>query len=206
MAGHGKLNIEMLIEKCEIYEKNEGRASFYDLSMEIVLDHPLQASIIMLATWNSQRFRFMTSDPRNLLNLTSAIPKVQSLFKEIDGTISDADFDEMSETIKKIYSILSSVKGVEYTGSSKVMHILKPELLVMWDTYIRDAYEFSNSAEDFLKFQKKMQTKISELIWNNPNKTLAKAIDEYNYVNISLPKIQEERARRKEKRARRKKR
>jgi len=194
------MNVETLLEKCDIYLKNEGRASFYDLSMEIVRDHPLQASIIMLATWNTARFRFMTSDSRNLQNLTSAVAEVQPLFKELDGMFSDADFDEIGETIIRIYQILSSVKGVEYTGSSKVMHILKPELLVMWDTYIRDDYGYSTSAEDYLEFQKEMQNKFSGVSWKNPKKTLAKAIDEYNFADISLPKIQEERARRKKRR------
>ncbi len=193
------MDVKELIEKCEVYKKNEGRASFYDLSLEIVRDHPLHASIIILATWNSSRFRFMTSDSQNLQNLTLAIPNIQSLYKELDGTICDADFDEMGETIKEIYSTLSIIKGVEYTGTSKVMHILKPELLVMWDTPIRNAYGVSTKADDFLKFQKKMQNKFSGLTWNNPTKTLAKAIDEYNYVTFSLPKIQEAR----EKRARR---
>ena len=194
---NARVNIKSLLEKCEIYLKNEGRASFYDLSMEIVDNHPLHASIIILATWNTARFRFMTSDSRNLQNLTIAIQKVQPLFKELNGMISDADFDKMGETIKTFYLILSRVKGVEYTGASKVMHILKPELLVMWDTYIRDEYGYSTSAEDYLKFQKEMQSKFSGVIWENPRKTLAKAIDEYNYAEISLPKIQEKRALRK---------
>ena len=184
------LNVETLIEKCEIYEKNEGRASFYDLSMEIVRDHPLQASIIILATWNAARFRYMTSDSQNLQNLTRAIEKTHPLFKELKGTISDADFNEKGETIKRIYKILSSVKGVEYTGTSKVMHILKPELLVMWDTAIRKDYGYSSRPEGYLEFQKAMQNIFSGVSWNNPQKTLAKAIDEYNYATITLPIIQ----------------
>lgn len=44
-----EVNAEILKQKCEEFRKVEGRASFYDIAMEIVDEHPLQASIIILA-------------------------------------------------------------------------------------------------------------------------------------------------------------
>jgi len=185
------MNLETLIEKCEIYKKHEGRASFYDLSLEIVEEHPLHASVIILATWNSGRFRFMISDSRNLQNLVTAIEKTRPLFEELKGyDIQNANYKVIGEIIKLIYSTFSKVKGVEYTGTSKVMHILQPKLIVMWDTHIRNEYGYTKAgAEEFLQFQEKMQSKFAGINWKNNEKTLAKAIDEYNYAVFTLPKI-----------------
>jgi hypothetical protein len=58
------MDAETLIKACEEYKMEEGRASFYDVALEIVDDHPLQASIIILAAWNMNRFRFMASDAK----------------------------------------------------------------------------------------------------------------------------------------------
>jgi hypothetical protein len=38
-----------------------------------------------------------------------------------------------------------------------------------------------------------MQAEVKAIEWNVPNKTLAKAIDEYNQVTITIPKIEERR-------------
>ena len=38
---------------------------------------------------------------------------------------------------KKIFGTLSSIKGVEYTGASKIMHLKKRCVFVMWDGYIK---------------------------------------------------------------------
>ena len=62
--------------------------------------------------------------------------------------LQTVEFDEIKDTIKKIYSALSKVKGVEYTGASKVMHLINRKLFVMWDSYIRKGYGLkSNDAE-----------------------------------------------------------
>jgi hypothetical protein len=42
---------------------------------------------------------------------------VQALFEQLkDKRFQTANFDEIGEIVKQIYSILSKVKGVEYTG------------------------------------------------------------------------------------------
>jgi hypothetical protein len=44
-----------------------------------------------------------------------------------------------------------------------------------------------------------MQEKFKDIEWNVPNKTFAKAVDEWNQVNITIPRMKE-RLRRKKKR------
>jgi hypothetical protein len=186
------MNIETLKKACEEYKNEEGRASFYDVALEIVDSHPLQASIILLAVWNMNRFRFMASDSENLVALQEAIEECKPLVDRLKGKdFKTVNFDEIKDTVMKIYSKLSKVMGVEYTGASKVMHLLNRELFVMWDTDTRKKYGFRMADEtDYFNFLKLMQEKVKDIEWNMPNKTLAKAIDEYNQVNITIPEMQ----------------
>ena len=191
-----KISLENLKEKCGKFREMEGRASFYDIATEIAGNYPLQAAIIILATWNIGRFRFFLPDPKNLGDLIDTLEKDKPLFERIkDRKFQTVNFDEIGDVIKQIYSSLSSIKGVEYTGASKVMHLVNKHLFVMWDDEIRKGYKEKygipkgNSREDFLDFQKLMQKLFGKVKWDESNRTLPKAIDEYNYVTFTLPKI-----------------
>jgi ribosomal protein S5 len=85
------------------------------------------------------------------------------------------------------------------------MHVLNPEIFVMWDIGIRDRYKKKNrsvlgNSEGYLEFLKENQREIRdalndgrkttgkdldeierELRKEHENKTLAKLIDQYNY-------------------------
>lgn len=175
-------------------ERIERRASFYDLAIEIADEHPLHATIIILATWNMGRFRFMVSNSQNLINLKSALEHCKPLFEKIkDKDFKNVNFDDIKEVTVEIYNTLSRVKGVEYTGASKIMHLFNKNLFVMWDSYIREKYHCNKDAEGYLIFQKKMQNRFKHIEWNYSHKTLAKAIDEYNYVTITLPELKKRR-------------
>lgn len=195
------MDSETLRKACEEYKKQEGRASFYDVALEIVDDHPLQASIIILAVWNINRFRFMASDTENLVDLKKAIEECKPFFDKLKGrNFKTVNFDEIKDTVELIYSTLSKVYGVEYTGASKVMHLLNRDLFVMWDTDTREEYGFYVAdSTDYFNFLKKMQEKFKDIEWDMPNKTFAKAVDEYNQVTITIPKMQK-RGKRKKKR------
>jgi len=206
-----KITLEELEKGCRKYEENEGRASFYGLAVEIAEDYPLQAAIILLAVWNKMQFRYLTSGAENLVELRDAINECKPLFEKLGNkNFQDVDFDEIGEVVKEIYSKLSKTEGMKYTGASKVMHLFNRRLFVMWDDYIRGnkpkkyypdleiikegywefkSYEKSD-AGSYLEFLKDMQKLFGHINFKNDNKTLAKAVDEYNYANITLP-IQE---------------
>ena len=59
----------------------------------------------------------------------------------------------------------------------------------MWDGYIKRHYGFGNTAEDYVEFLRKMKEMFKDVDWKDKNKSLAKAIDEYNYVTITLPEM-----------------
>ena len=184
------MELEDLIQATKNYREIEGRVRFYDIALEIVENHPLQASIILLATWNISRFRFMTSDPKNLHDLIRVIIDTKPLFQKLKVfKLQTADLDSIEDLIKEIYSKLSQVKGVEYTGASKVMHLINTRLFVMWDGHIRKKYRVKTTKEDYFKFLKLIQNEIKDISWQNKEKTLAKAIDEYNYVNYTFPNL-----------------
>jgi hypothetical protein len=182
------ITLQELEEGCRKYKEYEGREGFYDIALEITDDHPLQASIVILATWNSSRFRPTMSNPQNIRNLKDAIEKCKPLFDSIkDKEIQTVNLDEIKDTIKDIYSMLSKVQGIEYTGGSKVMHLINRKLFVMWDSFIRKGYDIKTTeAEDYFNFLKMIQNEIKDIEWDNTQKTLTKAVDEYNYVRFSL--------------------
>ena len=49
------------------------------------------------------------------------------------------DLSVYGSHITSIFNALSAIKGVEFTGAPKLMHLKNPGLFVMWDDYIRGA-------------------------------------------------------------------
>ena len=178
------MKIEDLKEKCDEYERIEKRARFYDIAINIVDEHPLEASIIILSVWNNSYF-MKNINEQNIFEMKEAIKKSISILDRIKNKeIQKENIDEISDIIKQIYTTLSTASLIKYTGASKVMHLFNRNLFVMWDRAIIKKNGFKNKpdAEDYFNFLKKMQNEIKDIKWDNPNKTLAKAIDEYNYV------------------------
>jgi hypothetical protein len=65
----------------------------------------------------------------------------------------------------------------------------------MRDSYIRNYYRFKDDAQSYINFLKLMQKKFGVIKWNETGKTLAKAIDEYNYITITFPQLKKQRKR-----------
>lgn len=114
---------------------------------------------------------------------------------------------EISETIRSVYRKLDSF---DYIGSpttiSKILHLLNPEVFVMWDNKIRKTYKEKNkhvreTPKGYLEFLKEAQKELKEALDDCQNetrkemneieqeirakyrnKTLAKIVDEYNWI------------------------
>ena len=119
------------------------------------------------------------------------------------------DFSEgrFSNAIRKIYGELDPIP---YLGSpttiSKVLHLLNPEIFVMWDNDIKKRYRLKNNRvrdtpEGYLEFLKEVQKELKEALHERQretgrglddieqeirhrykNKTLARIVDEYNWI------------------------
>ena len=100
------------------------------------------------------------------------------------------DDKEISKTIKGAYEELGSVKHVGATAVSKILHLMNPEIFVMWDEKICGMYNVRGSTEGYLEFLDKNQRLLEDIFCEEEcnelrskyrNKTLAKLIDEFNW-------------------------
>lgn len=134
-------------------------------------------------------------------------------FSEIRGKrFVTIDFNDptIANAIRTIYS---SLDPFPFLGSpttiSKILHLLNPEILVMWDNAIVEKHHRINqrvnyTSQGYLEFLKEMQKEIkqalderkretgkeldvieSEIRLRHKNKTLARIIDEYNWMVVS---------------------
>ena len=115
--------------------------------------------------------------------------------------------ENISNNIREIYQ---KIRGIRYIGghtcTPKILHLLNPEIFVMWDEEIRKKYHNKNgrirdSPEGYLEFLKEAQKELKEALEDRQrntgkglddveeeirhkykNKTLARIIDEYNWI------------------------
>ena len=180
------------------FDELENRGSYYPMFLNMIKKgFEIEAFLFILSTWNFAVFRYVMRE-FSLGEFKKTIERLRPLFNKFeDKSIEDINIDNYKEEIKIIFDTLSNIKGIQYTGASKLMHLTKPKLFIMWDGYIRKAYGFKKGdSEDYFNFLKKMQREFSGLCGRD-NKTLAKCIDEYNYVKFTLPALETQRSKRK---------
>jgi hypothetical protein len=203
------INEKTLRDAHQEYEAKEGRARYYDYAVEIANAYPLQASIIILAVWNIARFRVLRneeekSEYRTMLErLKKVIDKDKSTLERLGKDFKTFDFRGNETPIKEIYRDLSGIKGVEHTGASKVMHLLNRHLFLMWDSDMRQKYGYKRykpNADSYIKYHEMMKNQVKNIEWNRGDITLPKAIDEFNFVNITLPRFRKQKLERVQKR------
>lgn len=121
--------------------------------------------------------------------------------KEING-----QYYTNSELLHKIYNRFASVgERFSNVAASKVLHFLLPNLVVMWDNRIASSYritmtsrryvssfipkmkEMANKAIESYRKEKGCNRKEASLALNRfrPPKTIAKLLDEYNYMRFT---------------------
>jgi hypothetical protein len=186
------------------YDELEKRGSFYPMFRKLMdAGFELEAYVLVLATWNHAAFRYVLNE-FDLHKLEATMQRLRPLISELKGlSILMVAYEDYAFQIQKIYQELAAIGGVKHTGASKLMHLLAPELLVMWDKWIRGK-EFKRAAsDDYLAFLKEMQVEFRHLL-PAEGRTLAKCIDEYNYVKYTIPGLEMERAKEAARKARKK--
>lgn len=203
----------------EEFDLRESRSDFFGLASKLMRDgYKIEAYLLLLATWNFARFRYAVKD-FNVDTFTETVQKLEPDFESLAHlTIATANLDVHRHQITSIFKTLSQIRGVEYTGAPKLMHLRNPAFFVMWDEYIRGEKpkklyarlpivqsgdwvfcRYAKSSDSYFEFLKDMQARFSHLTTLDQRKTLAKAIDEFNYVSITLPIQQWEKQRKKAK-------
>lgn len=209
------------------FEELEKRGSFYPMFCDMIdKGLEIEAYLFILSTWNVGYFKFVMGR-FDINGFKETMERLNPVFDMLrNESFKTIDFDRHKEEIITIFETLYSNKDIKYTGASKIMHLKNRSVFIMWDGYIngnatKRYYKdleivkkgkckfkrYKQNGEGYFQFLKDMRGLFNGL--NSPynEKTFAKAIDEYNYVNITLP-IQdmqrEERKRKKEKKKKKK--
>lgn len=180
------------------FDNLENKGSYYPMFLNMIKKgFETEAFLFILSTWNFATFRYAMKD-FDLNGFKKIVENLNPYFAKFkDKSIESINFDDYESDIKYIFQELSKIKGIQYTGASKLMHLTAPEVFVMWDAYIRKAYGFKRGkSEDYFNFLKKMQ-KLFKTIEKIKDKTLTKLIDEYNYVKFTLPALEKNRNKKK---------
>ena len=134
-------------------------------------------------------------------DIKETLKSLNNEFKKLQGyTLRDIPLEneDIKNTILTIYEKVDSIKWIGATAASKIMHVINPHLFMMWDNDIRSkgkgyGYE-GGSSNQYMEFMEKMKG-IAIRLKTDPEKeieikiikkrTLAKLIDEANYMGIT---------------------
>lgn len=174
-------------------ETMRGRLYYRAIAM-IERGFKTEACILILATWNIARFRRVIRS-FDLVEFENAVEKVSKLLQPLNGkSLMSTNLSDHRKIIVESFNKLAGFGGVEMTGTSKVLHLLNPKVFVMWDRFIRDRR--AQNGDGYFEFLLGCQQKFQGLKSPGDKKTLAKCIDEFNYVTITAPAMEAERTKR----------
>jgi len=107
------------------------------------------------------------------------------------------DLKKLAEEITEIYEEIKNTrwrskkgkdKRVGPTSAAKALHLIAPELFMMWDRDIRGRYHFKESGAEYVRFLFTMQNWLKELeptierLKHQYRKSGPRIIDEYNWM------------------------
>jgi hypothetical protein len=177
--------------------------SFKNRDVSTLQINDIDNLINFLKVWMKvRRIKYEDQEIRN--RIYQDIKRCGDYFKqlEIKDLFSELNEDE-KEKIREIFNTLSStdigiIKERRHgpTAASKIMHIINPNLFVMWDKQIAYAYGCEQNAEGYLKFMEIMKKEAHELLeswkhdkskdklwqeFHNEERSITKIIDEFNW-------------------------
>ena len=100
-------------------------------------------------------------------------------FRELKGkALLDAKFDTSSRDVKDIKCLFNAIQvnQIGATSKSKILHLLSPELFVMWDEKIRKDH-YQDTTEGYIEFLKTMRN-CAEKIMRETTKSVDEFVDE----------------------------
>jgi hypothetical protein len=159
------------------------------------LDHTVHIERILkpfLINWGMMA-QPLTRKGMRWTQLTARLQKLASHFNPFrteDLLHVKFESNDNAAHIKEIYNRLDDIRYVGATAVSKIVHIMNPEVFIMWDKSIRELYKVEDSATGYLEFldinKRLLETvftdkELKDLRLKFRNKTLAKLIDEFNW-------------------------
>jgi len=164
-----------------------------DLSLDVDPSKAYSYLIRFLELWGVRRAAVNISP----IELSSRILELKAKLASMDKSILEIDLDQMSDEIKEIFEKISNIKNVGPTSASKILHLLRPQLFMMWDMDIAKTYRVKPSPTGYLEFLKRCQLILRSIIREYQDigikdpeqylikkfgKPLTKLFDEYNWL------------------------
>lgn len=185
-------------------------ALYYRAEKLIAAGFTVEAHLLILATWNFARFRYAT----RTFDLEGYGKTVEQLAKSLQALrgqeLLKLTLAEHKQQIVEAFKTLAVIKGIEFTGAAKILHLMFPAVFVMWDRYISGQYSkkhystldvvrsndwsyhrFPSSGEGYFDFLLSCQQRFKSVVSKDGRKTVAKCIDEFNFVKITYPLMKE---------------
>ena len=207
-----------LFKAHKFFDDVENRWNFYDVYMDSrdptawfkSPDVPLREGLLLFGWVHSWDPNFQ-GDLRRFLEIYRDIFDMVRSFEH--KTLIDIDFSSdvnncLCVTFDRVANCCKT-RRYESTDASKILHAIVPELFVMWDDKIRNnlvgarrdgrcyAYEFMPNMQGFVKqfldsYIRKnggdYENASSQISKMTHNHTLAKLIDEFNYLRFTWKK------------------
>ncbi len=203
------MHYKTLIRASRTYEAREMREIFYDISTSGLRKSKSNkekavAISILLYSWNSMwYFRQYKEQRRKVFNnidhrreIAKLIKKHSKALKQLKKErLDNIDLEEHGNLIMEMYQDFKQILGP--TGTSKTLHLLIPDLFVMWDSKIKRG---KREGKNYKKFMFDMQKQAIEAIKSykkkhkvsfniarkklSEKKPIPKLIDEYNYSKM----------------------
>jgi hypothetical protein len=168
---------EKLLRGCEKFHEMEPRDIIYLVARKIILENPnseyhiLAGIEVLLLVWNAVYLQRQPDKVKRSLenDILEAYRNTKNDFEFLKGkkleSIDLKDPDIVNK-IKGIFKAFATHKSIESTGASKAIHLVNPELFMMWDSEIKKNYhrlhpsyqirsEFTN--ECYVEFMRTMQ-------------------------------------------------
>jgi exonuclease I len=192
---------EKFLKYCKEFHEIEPRNMAYAAAWGIISRDPDDigcirvGSITILSSWNAMNIMRRPYEERAGLDkdVLNAYKNSRDKLDKIKGKklySLDLNDEKIAENIKEIFSEFSSRKTIGKTGASKVLHLLNPDVFMMWDDKIMKEYhkEHKNhkrgTPECYLEFLRQSQQIIGDILskreeeelWNEHLKFLDKDI------------------------------
>jgi len=214
------MNLTLLLHMSRRYELDESRADVYPMvnywigKNESNLEK-IRGIATLLYVWNvgyysraGKSFAVAVSNVEEVFNK----PRFHNLLSSIKNLeLFNIDLKKHSKEITALYQCVHDVTGIGDTGTSKLLHLMQPQLFVMWDEGIcnhyhkehrlRNMWHKQGYDECYLEFLKDMQKEAKDLLTQSSKnqikqglfeisgykKTIAKGLDEFNYMMFTVP-------------------
>ncbi|MBI1831230.1 MAG: hypothetical protein HYR84_07260 [Planctomycetes bacterium] len=151
-----------------------------------------EALAVLLQTWNKAYYQYRPFTEQHFLDIERVIqehwPALIEFRKRSIGSIIAADEDTVAVVFASFEHVLGPV------GAAKSLHLLAPSFFPLWDIESAKAYKVGmrrrgDNSRGYYQFMKITLAQIESLGGNEPiGRNPLKAIDEYNYVEITLKK------------------